>query len=149
MMKIYTSYFYQVRFFTPNMVPISTAKFDPKWFKRCIDKNGVMNGLKARVFAPGPECEGLCRGPQNCLNLPDNCPFLKTYWNQLSKLNFKDILERTQNLCNRVCAALECSEEPIAVFLFHEAPNNPCSERIIFQKWFAENGLVVPEWKKI
>ena len=150
-MKIYTSYFYQVRFFTPNMVPISTAKWPPKWYgeKPYIDKRGVMNGLKADVFAPGKECEGLCRGPKGCLYLPNNCPFLNAYWNQLSKLNFQDIMLRTQALCNKVCCTLGCAEEPIAVFLVHEAPTNPCSERIIIQKWFAANDLIVPEWTKI
>lgn len=31
-MKFYTSYFYKLRFFTPNMLPFSTAKWDPKWY---------------------------------------------------------------------------------------------------------------------
>ena len=31
-MKIMTSYFYAIRFFKPNMIPISTAKWDPKWY---------------------------------------------------------------------------------------------------------------------
>lgn len=31
-MKILISYFYQIRFFKPNMIPLSTAAFDPKWF---------------------------------------------------------------------------------------------------------------------
>ena len=33
-MKIYTSYFYQIRFFKPNMIPLSTAKYDPSWFHK-------------------------------------------------------------------------------------------------------------------
>lgn len=28
-MKIYTSYFYMIRFMKPNMIPLSTAKWDP------------------------------------------------------------------------------------------------------------------------
>ena len=59
-MKIYTSYFYKIRFFKPNMIPISTAMWDPKWYHAnqkqdhwFVDKNGVINGLRASVFAPG------------------------------------------------------------------------------------------------
>lgn len=33
-MKIYTSYFYMVRFMKPYMIPLSTAKFDPAWFHK-------------------------------------------------------------------------------------------------------------------
>lgn len=54
-MKFYISYFYQIRFFKPNMIPISTAKWDPKWYsqngKPYIDKRGVVNGLRAPVLA--------------------------------------------------------------------------------------------------
>lgn len=67
-MEIYTSYFYKVRFFKPNMIPISTAFSDPSWFHnfkghnyQFIDKNGVINGLRADVFAPGPVARELCR----------------------------------------------------------------------------------------
>ena len=31
-MKFALGYFYQVRFFTPNMIPVSTAVSDPKWY---------------------------------------------------------------------------------------------------------------------
>ena len=57
--KVQTSYFYQIRNFTPNMVPLSTAMWDPK---------------------------------------------------------------------------------------FHEAPNNPCSERWMVQKWFSSFGLFITEF---
>ena len=43
-----TSYFYQIRNFKPNMIPLSTALWDPKWFHKnkghsfqFKDKNGV------------------------------------------------------------------------------------------------------------
>lgn len=31
-MKLCTSYFYRIRFFRPDIVPFSTAKWDPKWY---------------------------------------------------------------------------------------------------------------------
>ena len=61
-MEIYTSYFYQVRFMKPYHIPLSTAVWDPKWFHanrgqdyHFKDKNGVYNGLRAPVFAPGKD----------------------------------------------------------------------------------------------
>ncbi len=68
-MKLYTSYFYQVRFFRPNMVPLSTAIWDPKWYHdgkdhayTFIDKNGVINGIRCEALHPGTSCSGLCHG---------------------------------------------------------------------------------------
>lgn len=68
-MRLYTSYFYQIRFFTPNMVPVSTAVWDPKWYHNFagqdsvfLDKRSVVNGLRAPALAPGPQLEGTCVG---------------------------------------------------------------------------------------
>lgn len=152
MIKIYTSYFYQVRFFTPNMIPISTAKWDPKWFHdskgenyQFIDKRGVINGLRAEVFASGQALNGLCHGPE-CSDSPDDCLFLKTYEYQLNQLNFEDILARTIALCENVREIVHYEGEPVAVFLVHEAVTNPCSERVVIQKWFKSHGIEVEEW---
>ena len=68
-MKFYTSYFYQIRNFTPNMIPLSTACGDPLWFHKGMDnsytffdKNGVINGLRAEMLHPDNSCSGLCEG---------------------------------------------------------------------------------------
>lgn len=68
-MKLYTSYFYQIRFFAPNIVPVSTAVWDPKWYHNFagqdnvfLDKRGVVNGLRAPALAPGSQLEGSCAG---------------------------------------------------------------------------------------
>ena len=62
-MKFYTSYFYQIRNFTPNMIPLSTACGDPLWFHKGMDngytffdKNGVINGLRAEMLHPDNSC---------------------------------------------------------------------------------------------
>lgn len=59
-MKIYTSYFYQVRNFPINTVAFSTAMWDPKWFHdfkdrkyKFKDKRGIWNGLRATPLVPG------------------------------------------------------------------------------------------------
>ena len=55
-MKFALGYFYQVRFFTPNMIPVSTALGDPKWYHQnkgqqftFLDKN--KNSLLDRSVA--------------------------------------------------------------------------------------------------
>jgi hypothetical protein len=58
LMKFFITYFYNVRFFLPNMVPVSTAYGDPAWYhgdsydkSRCfVDQNGVMNGIREESF---------------------------------------------------------------------------------------------------
>ena len=155
MFKIYTSYFYQVRFMKPYMVPISTARWDPSWFHQgrgenwvWKDKNGVYNGLRAPVFAPGPLCEGLCRGKEICeTGSPQSCLFLKTYRYQLDQLDYNNIITRCERLGNYVQSLENFSQEPVIILLVHEAPQNPCSERRVIQEWFAANGKKVEEWK--
>jgi len=150
-MKIYTSYFYKIRFFQPNMIPISTAKWDPLWYHQgkgpahwFIDKNGVINGLRADVFAPGPIASQLCRGACDPKD-PANCAFLKEYSKQLSTLDINEIMTRTEHLCELVRNHTDFKGEAIAVFIVHEAPNNPCSERIAIQNYFRSNGIECEE----
>lgn len=155
-MKVYTSYFYQIRFFKSNMVPISTAKFDPAWFHagkgndfHFIDKNGVMNGLRAPVFAPGEVATAVSNcGTCDHTNF-DNCAFLRAYAHQLSLLDFNDIMARTKRLCQFVKDFVGFEEEPIAVFIVHEAADNPCSERAAIQEYFRSHGIECEEWKGV
>ena len=153
-MKIYTSYFYQIRFFKPNMIPISTALWDPKWYHQnrdqrhwFIDKNGVINGLRAEEFAPGPIASQFCRGTCDPKD-PNNCHFLKAYSHQLNQLDIDNIITRTENLCAAVRPVVKYTGDPIAVFIVHEAPNNPCSERAVIQNYFKSHGINCEEWKK-
>ena len=151
-MQIYTSYFYQVRFMKPYMIPISTAKWGPAWFKQghpWKDKNGVWNGLYAPMFAPGPMCDNLCRGPETCETMsPRSCLFLKAYRYQLDQLDYNNIITRSENLGNYIKSLEHFSQEPVIIYLVHEAPNNSCSERRVIQEWFAANGKEVVEWNR-
>lgn len=154
-MEIYTSYFYQVRFMKPYMIPLSTAVWDPKWFHQnkgqdfvWKDKNNVYNGLRASVFAPGPLCENLCRGPETCdTHDPTKCLFLKTYRYQLDQLDFNDVIARCERMGNYIKSLENFSEEPVIILLVHEAKTNPCSERSVIQEWFAAHGKEVTEWR--
>ena len=154
-LKIFTSYFYQVRFFQKNDIPLSTAMWDPKWYHKFkksdyqfVDKRGVINGLRADPFVPCANCEGLCYGPNACTAAPQFCGFLREYRRQLDRLDMDDILARMEVLAKRVQQINGYIGEPHICLLFHEAPNNPCSERIPVQHWFQDNGIPICEWKK-
>ena len=155
-MKVYTSYFYQIRFFKPYLIPLSTAVWDPKWFHqgygadyKFLDKNGVINGLRARPFMPDERCEGLCRGPELCKTKDSNtCAFLKQYYNQLNELDFDETLARFKILGARCQDTMGFIEEPEYALIFHETPVNPCSERIVVTKWFNEHNYDIKEWSR-
>lgn len=148
-MKIATSYFYQIRFFTPNMVPYSTAVWDPKWYHfnqdqyvYAKDKRGVYNGLRIPPLAP--KVVG-CSGPKDCPHSPESCEFLTKYRQQLDRLDCDDIVSRLRKSLEVVQQYEGFSEEPVAVLIVHEAPSNPCSERRVIQEWFQDNGYDVHE----
>ena len=150
-MTIYTSYFYQVRFFPPNLVPLSTAIWDPKWFHnfkgqnyQFKDKRGIINGIRADIFAPGPDLGGYCS--KMCGKTPPQCDFLLRYRAQLNQLDFRTIMQKFERLEELIKSKEGITTNIDFALLFHEAPNNPCSERVPVQQWFAANGLQVTEW---
>lgn len=130
------------------MIPLSTAKWDPQWYHQnkgpthwFIDKRGVINGLRAEVFAPTQE--DACR-EKPCE--PSTCSFLREYYQQLKALDFDDIMRRIERICGVAKQTVGFDEEPVAVLIVHEAPSNPCSERGAIMRWFAENGVVIEEY---
>lgn len=141
-MKIYTSYFYQVRFFKPNQIPISTALGDPKWFHsnlgknfKFIDKNGVINGLRAEFLSPGITCHNLCHG-KPCEFSPDHCNFLIEYKRQIFALDKEWAVGQFESIGVKMREILGFKEEPEIMLLVHEAPTNTCSERGVLQEFF-------------
>lgn len=151
-MRIFTSYFYQLRFFPKNAIPLSTALSSPKWFrpvdgKPWRDKRGVWNGLTIPPLAPTQVEPGSCSG-QPCVYSPDTCRFLRSYRKQLDSLDFDDIMCRLDRLSKFIQSQSAFTEEPIIILLVHEASDNPCSERKPIQQWFASHGVEVKEWMK-
>ena len=147
-MKYKISYFYQIRFFKPYQIPFSTAMWNPQWFlPEHIDKNGVMNGLRANPFVPGPICKNDCHGPENCLVTPQTCLFLKHYYMQLKRLNFNKVINRFEEIANEVKNDLGFTEEPEIILIVYEKPDNPCSERVVIKQWFKDNGVILEEYK--
>ena len=152
-MKIYTSYFYQVRNFPENLIPLSTALGDPAWYHdnqgkpfQFFDKRHVLNGLRAEPFVPRMQNDGECSG-RPCFYTPDQCGFLRNYRAQLDRLNYDEIIHRFEVLHHKLCTNLHLTDVDFALMV-HEAPYNPCSERRVIQAWFHDNNYPIQEWRK-
>lgn len=153
-MKFYTSYFYAVRFFNKNIIPMSTAIWDPKWFHEnksqshwYVDKRGVVNGFRIEPFMPGPSCANLCRGPESCGGRdPSRCAFLQEYSKQLDSMDFEDIMTRFYAFAQKYKTDFNVDGNVDFALLVHEAPTNPCSERIMIQRWFHKYGINCAEY---
>lgn len=136
------------------MIPLSTAVFDPKWYHQnkgktwhFIDKNGVINGLRAEPFMPGDDLNGLCRGPETCnTKNSSTCDFLYFYRKQLDKLDYNEIMQRFERIGNFLKEELNFKEEPILVLIVHEAYTNPCSERWVIHDWFKSHNYPIKEF---
>ena len=144
-MKLYTSYFAQLRNFPPNLVGLSTAIWNPKWLQPRRDKNGAI-WLDVPPLKPGRECDGLCAGKCNPKH-PQDCAFLKVYYEQLKKIDYFKFMNKLFDLHDKICESEGMTELDFA-FLVYETPQNPCSERAMIQKWFHENGMEIEEWHK-
>ena len=142
-MKIYTSYFAQLRKFPPNLVGLSTACYNPRWRAMGKDARGVIC-VDCPPFKPGHSCSGLCNGKCNPKH-PDDCEFLKAYKAQLDKLNVHSIQESLGKLATQI-ARDEGLQDIDFAFLVYETPWNPCSERIAIQQYFKEHGIKCEEW---
>lgn len=143
-MKIYTSYFAQLRKFPPNLVGLSTAVWNPKWRPMGKDKRGVIC-VDCPPFKPGLECDGLCRGECNPKH-PEDCAFLKAYKTQLDKVNLTQFQNSLGKLASQI-ANDEGFQDVDFALLVYETPTNPCSERGPIQKWGEEHNLNIREWQ--
>ena len=155
MIKLYTSYFYQIRFFKENMIPVSTATYDPKWYHDWMgpdhvfkDKRGIYNGIRAECFHFDEEKYGNCGCGDACSlspKDPSKCEFLRLLRKQYDLLDYNDIIERCNKLANTIQEIEHYKESPILVFIFYETPKNKCSERETLQSWFKDHGYNLQE----
>ena len=144
-MKLYTSYWAQVRNFPRNLIGLNTTVWPPKWRPFGKDKNNVFV-IDCSPLKPGSECAGLCNGKCTPKH-PEKCKFLETYSNQLNNIDFNYFKFQLQKLHDDICVGEELKEVDFA-FIVYEAPNNPCSERWPIQNWLRANGIEVEEWTK-
>lgn len=141
-MKIKTSYFYQIRNFQPWIIPVSTAMWDPTWFKPpkgkeyYIDKRGIICGLRYEPLI----VQGLVHGTCPCEEkAPAACTFLSEYKKLLETVDF-DRMIKAFTYCSEKFKRPFDEEEPIIALMVYEAPSNLCSERIALQQYFQSHG---------
>ena len=145
-MKLYTSYWAQVRNFPRNLVGLNTTVWPPRWRPMGKDKNGVLV-IDCFPLKPNSECSGLCNGSDNCKHKDShNCLFLQTYYNQLEAIEFNHFKYQLQKLHDDICAG-ENLEDVDFAFIVYEKYDNPCSERWPIQKWFKEHNMEIQEWQ--
>lgn len=145
-MKIYISYFAQMRNFPKNLIALSTAIYNPRWLPLGRDQLGHI-WLDIPPLKPGYECNGLCHGPECEFKQPDKCEFLQAYRRQLDKLNINEIVDKLKELKEDIEIA-EGLENVEFVLLVYEVPENLCSERVVLKQWFKDNEIELEEWSK-
>ncbi|MCM1222568.1 MAG: hypothetical protein NC548_49685 [Lachnospiraceae bacterium] len=151
-MKVMISNFSQIRNFSENMLPLSTALWGPKWYHNFlgagytfIDKRNIFCGLVFDPFVPGNTCDGLCNGSCDPKH-PRDCDYLKAYRLQLATLDFSKVMNHAEILVNEYITKRDISGEPTAVFMVYESCDNPCSERWPLVEWFHKNGIKLQEF---
>ena len=148
-MKIATSYFYQIRFFKPNFIPVSTCLSDPEWYRPkegeeyYIDKRGVVCGLRYEPLIVQRECAMAC--PCEERSAAPECPTMLEYSNALHSLVNKERTMKAFEYCaNKFQKELGFKEEPVIVLMVYETLKNPCSERYALQEYFNCSELKYP-----
>ena len=153
-MKFYISTFYQIRFFTENMLPVSTAMWDPKWYHNfghqnvCFyDKRNILCGCRYEKFnLPASLWTDLVEQQEECQRdcpfreqVPE-CPFMKKYKQYLDSLDFEYIINEIEEMSSKV------SKIDTIVLLVHESPKCLCAERPVLRQWFQDHGRELEEW---
>jgi hypothetical protein len=149
-MKYYISYFYKLRFFPPNLVPVSTAQWDPKWYHAGKDNNylfkdkrGVVNGVRLPMLNPSKIYHGQCtctEGSYKYNGSGEFCGFMKDYYEYLNTLDFDEVIAQLDKVNKLVPNANVC-------LMVHEPTSKPCGERAPLIQWFKEHGIELIEWE--
>ena len=147
MVQIATSYFYMIRHFKTNMIPVSTCLSDPTWYRPpegkeyYIDKRGIICGLRYEPLIVQRECAMMC--PCDEKHLAPACPTMLEYEAALNTFVDKERTLKAFEFCANKFA-LPFGDEPIIVLIVYETPNNPCSERYALQRFFNCKELEYP-----
>lgn len=148
--SIYTSYFYQIRNFTTNMIPVSTALSDPAWYRPpagkeyYIDKRGIICGLRYEPLIVQRYGTKECFGEHQLCPLwmtrdqNYQCKCMQEYYQLLYSLVDKEKMLKAFEYC------LNKFNADTIVLIVYETPNNPCSERFALQKFFNCEELKYP-----
>ena len=161
-MKIYISSFYNVRFFTSNMIPVGTAGNWPFWIYQHYNKpkgsiffneNNVLLGMKDQIFADShtliKDLTEMC-GEKPCPYLAKvpHCQFMDKYYNYLCNQDFNALINRLNETAEYIRSINHYEGDAVIVLLVYESEKCTCAERPCIQKWFADNGYELVEWNK-
>ena len=149
-MKLAISYFYQIRNFPKNYIPMSTCLIDPAWYHNnqgenyiYKDKRGILNGLRLQpIIVHNWECGCPCEEKN-----PQTCNFLKEYRQLLNTVDFEKMYTGIKNFADRYQKENNIKEEIIMTLIVYEAPNNPCSERQALIDYFLSKGIELQEFQ--
>ena len=158
-----TSYFYNIRFFKRNYLPISICIWDPKWYKQPIKQfNNIIgmtyNALIPRKYDSESDCEHCIEVNKEDFDngkfLGDiHCNYLENYRKQLSIYNvertLQDICEKADNHYNFDNFIInnnnnsnnnyDNNNEIHLIFIGYEIPERICTERYILAEWIEKN----------
>ncbi len=149
-MKIAISYFYQIRNFTKNMIPMSTCISDPAWYHDFKDhktvfkdKRGILNGLRLLpiIVQGGWDCGCPCDEKD-----PSKCSFLKNYRTALDKIDFDTMYAGIESFAKRYKKEENIDDEIIMTLVVYEPPKKVCSERGALIDYFKSKGIEVKEF---
>ena len=159
-----TSYFYKIRFFKKNMIPLSICIYDPKWYINNKDKNGQIYGLRCNEYSGVQPDKNLLSFlvPQEyrsntdceCCNNKGNihCDYLNRYRNHLHKyidgneeLLLSQILNEIKiNYPDRISGYNgddNCNNgnNLTVVFIGFEVSSVSCSERFVLSEYISSS----------
>ena len=146
LLKLYTSYWAQVRNFPTNLIVLNTTIWPPKQYNvGGVDKRGVIS-LNCTPLRPGHTCDNLCNG--KCVpKHPQDCAFLKKYREQLDAIDFNEFMRKIIDISDRMLIDFPEQKDFDIAFVFFEKYDNPCSERWVVQDWFRAHGVEIEEWQ--
>ena len=137
-MQYYISYFGQMKNFPPNVLPVSTVKWEQDWFRGKIphiDELVMPDNVVYQIEQKGEMCR------KNCpLKAP--CLFMQEFKKYLDSLDFNQILTKLELL------TLDKPNIDTIILMVYEKTDVLCAERPVFQAWFKDNGLELKEWTK-
>lgn len=156
-MRLMISYFYQIRNFTENMIPLSTAIWDPKWYHDFTgdynyifeDKRNILNGVRLLPIIECGKASSGCHGPEQCCDKakPPHCQFLETYRENLEHMDFNQLISDLEAFEKGYQQFKNIKDEIIMTLIVYETPSNPCSERSALIDYFKSNGYELEEFK--
>lgn len=156
-MQIVISSYYNIRFFSPNMIPIATSGDWPYWLRKnkpklYLDEHNVIIGIKEELFSNFGErfeqLEEKCQKDCPYKDKVPNCQFMITYYKYLCEQDFNSLLKEFERVAQETKKINHYEGEPIIVLMVFESEKCNCAERPCIKHWFKDHGYDLKEWSK-